>query len=365
MKYLAGVLALAALCAAEPEADPLYSVYAPYLLPYARPYYASGYAGPLPGASYQAVHRLHRREAEADPQLLLNAPFAAAPYAAVAPLSSPVVYNTAPVAPVFSTANAVFNAPLVKSVVEAPAVVSHTVHTAPIVAPAAYAAAPLGYAAHPFGYAAAAPLVAAPATVAVGLNAHDCVTEGGCALRAALATGLPAATVGSTSVVGRKRREAEAEADAEAEAEADPFYNNFYGYGAFPYSGFGYNAYNALPYSAPYTLPYAYNYAPYNYAPYVAAPAPVVEAAPAPVVEAAPTPVVEAVPALLSGPPVRPPVYNYAPVAAPAPVVYNAAPVVAAPVVETTHKQVTYTHLGAHPITPTTVLQSESRLVGR
>merc|ERR1712127_133784 len=116
------------------------------------------------------------------------------------------------------------------------------------------------------------------------------------------------------------------------EAEADPFYNNFYGYGAFPYSGFGYNAYNALPYSAPYTLPYAYNYAPYNYAPYVAAPAPVV--------------------------------YNYAPVAAPAPVVYNAAPVVAAPVVETTHKQVTYTHLGAHPITPTTVLQSESRLVG-
>merc|ERR1719341_2610347 len=132
MKYLAGVLALAALCAAEPEADPLYSVYAPHLLP--------------------------------------NAPFAAAPYAAVAPLSSPVVYNTAPVAPVFSTANAVFNAPLVKSVVEAPAVVSHTVHTAPIVAPAAYAAAPLGYAAHPFGYAAAAPLVAAPATVAVGLN---------------------------------------------------------------------------------------------------------------------------------------------------------------------------------------------------
>merc|ERR1719239_1831936 len=336
MKYLAGVLALAALCAAEPEADPLYSVYAPHLLPYARPYYASGYAGPLPGASYQAVHRLHRREAEADPQLLLNAPFAAAPYAAVAPLSSPVVYNTAPVAPVFSTANAVFNAPLVKSVVEAPAVVSHTVHTAPIVAPAAYAAAPLGYAAHPFGYAAAA-----PATVAVGLNAHDCVTEGGCALRAALATGLPAATVGSTSVVGRKRRE--------AEAEADPFYNNFYGYGAFPYSGFGYSTYNALPYTLP------YDYAPYNYAPYVAAPAPVVEAAPAPVVEAAP--------ALLPGPPVRPPVYNYAPVAAPAPVVYNAAPVVAAPVVETTHKQVTYTHLGAHPITPTTVLQSESRLV--
>merc|ERR1739845_49440 len=31
-----------------------------------RPYYASGYAGPLPGASYQSVHRLHKREAEAE-----------------------------------------------------------------------------------------------------------------------------------------------------------------------------------------------------------------------------------------------------------------------------------------------------------
>ena len=28
------------------------------------------YAGPLPGASYQSVHRLHKREAEADPQLV-------------------------------------------------------------------------------------------------------------------------------------------------------------------------------------------------------------------------------------------------------------------------------------------------------
>merc|ERR1711915_779115 len=52
---------------AEAEADPayLYGAYAAY--PYAyRPYYASGYAGPLPGASYQSVHRLHKREAEAD-----------------------------------------------------------------------------------------------------------------------------------------------------------------------------------------------------------------------------------------------------------------------------------------------------------
>merc|ERR1719463_317831 len=64
------VLAVASLCLAEPEADPLhyyapygYAGYAPY---YYRPYYASGYAGPLPGASYQSVHRLHKREAEAD-----------------------------------------------------------------------------------------------------------------------------------------------------------------------------------------------------------------------------------------------------------------------------------------------------------
>merc|ERR1712001_676733 len=52
---------------AEAEADPayLYGAYAAYPYFY-RPYYASGYAGPLPGASYQSVHRLHKREAEAD-----------------------------------------------------------------------------------------------------------------------------------------------------------------------------------------------------------------------------------------------------------------------------------------------------------
>merc|ERR1712066_1121060 len=54
---------------AEAEADPAH-FYGAYGYPYAyRPYYASGYAGPLPGASYQSVHRLHKRsaEAEADP----------------------------------------------------------------------------------------------------------------------------------------------------------------------------------------------------------------------------------------------------------------------------------------------------------
>merc|ERR1711878_255061 len=71
MKCMIGVLAVASLVLAEPEADPLH-YYAPYSYPYFyRPYYASGYAGPLPGASYQSVHRLHKREAEAeaDPQV--------------------------------------------------------------------------------------------------------------------------------------------------------------------------------------------------------------------------------------------------------------------------------------------------------
>merc|ERR1719211_692608 len=60
-----GVLVIASLCLAEPEADPLH-YYAPYSYPYSYPYYASGYAGPLPGASYQSVHRLHKREADAE-----------------------------------------------------------------------------------------------------------------------------------------------------------------------------------------------------------------------------------------------------------------------------------------------------------
>merc|ERR1711874_78807 len=93
MKCMIGVLVIASLCLAEPEADPLH-YYAPYSYPYFyRPYYASGYAGPLPGASYQSVHRLHKREA--DPQLLLNAGlhFPAAAHVAplVAPAAAPLV----------------------------------------------------------------------------------------------------------------------------------------------------------------------------------------------------------------------------------------------------------------------------------
>merc|ERR1711962_546280 len=329
-KYLVGVLALAALSGAAPEADPLY---APY---YYRPYLASGYAGPLPGRSFQAVSRLHKRDA--DPQLLLNS----LPYAASPLLPSPVVS-----APVLAPAHAVVDAPVVKSVVEAPAVVSQTVHATPVSYAAAPLAvsAPLSYAATPFTYAAAAPLSSA----VVGLTPYDCVSEGGCALKAALATGLPAATVGATTVAGRKRRDAEADADADADADAALLYNNFYGYNAFPY------AYGALPYNYPAFNPY---YAAHTTV--VAAEAPVV-AAEAPVVATA-APVYHAAAPYVAAP--------YVAAAAPyvahaAPVVAAPAPVVAArvPVVENVAKEVTYTHLGAHPIAPTTVVQTESRLV--
>merc|ERR1711971_1325379 len=88
MKCMIGVLVIASLCLAEPEADPLH-YYAPYSYPYFyRPYHASGYAGPLPGASYQSVHRLHKREAEAeaDPQFLA----ATAPYVNDGPVAGPL-----------------------------------------------------------------------------------------------------------------------------------------------------------------------------------------------------------------------------------------------------------------------------------
>merc|ERR1719168_463394 len=153
------VLAVASLCLAEPEADPLLYYAAPYAYPYAyRPYYASGYAGPLPGHSYQSVHRLHKREA--DPQLLLNAGLNFP-----APLAAPVV--TAAVAP---PVHAVAHAPVVKSVVETPAVVSHAVHATPLLHHAVAPVAPLVH------HAVAPAVVATPAAPVVGLTPHDCVT---------------------------------------------------------------------------------------------------------------------------------------------------------------------------------------------
>merc|ERR1712018_950708 len=84
------VLAVASLCLAEPDAEPSY-FYSPYAYTHHYPYahYASGYAGPLlSGHSYQYVHRLHKREAEADPQLVLAA--GAAPYVNDGPVSGPL-----------------------------------------------------------------------------------------------------------------------------------------------------------------------------------------------------------------------------------------------------------------------------------
>merc|ERR1719412_3081204 len=139
------VLAVASLCLAEPEADPLH-YYAPYGYPYLyRPVAGvSGYAGPLHGG-YQSVHRvhLHKREAEADPQLLLNAGLHFPAAAPVAPLVAP-----APIA--LPVAHAVAHAPVVKSVVETPAVVSHEVHSVPVVhhvAPLVHHVAPVAHAA--------------------------------------------------------------------------------------------------------------------------------------------------------------------------------------------------------------------------
>jgi len=367
MKYLTGVLALAALCAAGPEADPAY-FYAPYTPHFYRPVLASGYAGPLPGHSYQSVSRLHlhKREAEADPQFLLNA----APYAPALPYAA---------APIFATAHPVANAPVVKAVVELPAEVSHTVHAAPI----AYPFSAYHHAVAPVVHHAPA-LVSAPVpthTAVVGLGPHDCVTDAGCALRAAITTGLPAASFGSASVYGRKRREAEAEpeADAEADAEADPYflynrYNGGYPYGPSAYSAYPYSTpYSAYPYSTPYSAyPYStYNYAPaynylnaYNYG--LAAPAPVI---PEPVAEvsAVVPEVYAAAPLVHHAAPVVHQAYHAAPVVHQAyhaaPFVHHAAPAVVAPAVHTTSKQVTYTHLGAHPISPTTVVQTETHLL--
>jgi len=359
MKCMIGVLVIASLCLAEPEADPLH-YYAPYSYPYFyRPYYSSGYAGPLPGASYQSVHRLHKREAEADPQFLAAAapyvndgpvagPLTAAfgdlvaterglrplslegfsedvnqdgfvdPIAQAVPVAaplfaSPVVRTVpAPVAPIapatfaapafpFGVASPVVQAPVVKSVVETPAAVTHV-------------AAPLVH--HP---------LVAPATSLVGLTSHDCVTPHGCAVRAALLAGTPSATFGHVTSTRIAKREAEptAEASPDAEADADAYYTT-YGYGL-PYAGYPYHhAYNYAAYS-PYTYGLGYgHYAGYNYfnnyLPYTA---PVAAPVPAPVVKAAP------------------------------------APLVAAPVLKTVTKPVTYTHIGAHPVAPTTVLETE------
>jgi len=191
MKCMIVVLAVASLCLAEPEADPSY-FYSPYAYTHHYPYahYASGYAGPLlSGHSYQYVHRLHKREAEADPQLVLAA--GAAPYVNDGPVSGPLtpavgdlvatpngyrslalegfsedlnedgfVDPIAPAAPVVAAAPVAVAAPVVAAThtIAAPAF-----HAAPVVQAAPAVAAPVVEAAP----AVAAPVVqAAPAVAA-------------------------------------------------------------------------------------------------------------------------------------------------------------------------------------------------------
>merc|ERR1711971_1277420 len=325
MKCMIGVLVIASLCLAEPEADPLH-YYAPYSYPYFyRPYYASGYAGPLPGASYQSVHRLHKREAEADAQFAgpLTAAFGdlVSTERGLRPISlegfSEDVNQDGFVDPIGQAVPA-----------QAPLFTSPVVRTLPApVAPFA----PTAFAAPAFPFGVASPVVQAPVVKTVvetpasvvGLTHHDCVTPHGCAVRAALLAGTPSATFGHVTSTRIAKREAEptAEASAEAEADADAFYYCYgLGYHGLGYHGLGYSAYT--PYNAgyyhPYSLPFGYNYF-NNYLPYTA---PV--AAPAPVVKATP------------------------------------APLVAAPVLKTVTKPVTYTHIGAHPVAPTTVLETET-----
>jgi len=340
MKCLFGVLALsvtAAVAVAEPEADAQ--------LHFVRPYYASGYAGPLPGYSYQAVHRLHRRDADAEPQ-----------FVSAAAVASPLVYTHAALP---AAVHAVNNLPVVKSVVEIPAEVSTTplLHHTPLT----YTAAPLHYPVH---YTAAAPVVSAPVAAGLavaGLGPLDCVTEAGCAVKTALLTGAPAASYGSATVAGRRRRDAESDPEAEADADAAYLYNSAYNaYNAYPFN------YNLFPYSynpLAYLNNYEYNVAPAISAPYVAAPAVTTTHIPAPVA------VAPAVATTHVAAPVAAVHHAVASTHVSAPVVAAhhafAAPIVAArvPQVHTVAKEVTYTHLGAHPITPTTVLQTESKLV--
>merc|ERR1719341_3092125 len=102
MKCMFGVLAVASLCLARPEADP-------------------------------AILLTH-------PAPILAHSVAAHPAPVLAHAVEPVVHHVAPVAPVLPVAHAVAHAPLVKSVVEVPAEVSHEVvahpvfhHVAPVV----------------------------------------------------------------------------------------------------------------------------------------------------------------------------------------------------------------------------------------
>ena len=239
-------------------------------------------------------------------------------------------------------ARPVVAAPIARTVVAAPAPIARTVVAAP--APIVRAAVPAPL---------ARTVVAAPAPARV-LTPHDCVTVGGCRLRAALE--------GRALLVKR-------DAEATSEAEADP---QFLASGLplpLAYNNLGYS--NALGYNNLYSPYYNNIYNPYNYgfaAPAIAAPA--VRT----VATAAPVAVNAALPAI-AAPVARTVVTAPAPVArtvvaAPAPIapvvrtaVPAPLPLARAPVVAARTRPVTYTHLGAHPIQPTTVLETEPVLL--
>merc|ERR1719266_862615 len=195
-----GVLAVASLCLARPEAHP-----APLL--------AHSVAAPLPPPVFaHAVEPIVH---------------------AVAPV--------APVAPVLPVAHAVAHAPLVKSVVEVPAEVSHEVVAPPVfhhVAPVVHHA----------------PLVHHAAPVAVAHHAVDPV---------ALTHGAVHQVTPFVDL-GRKKREA----DAEADAEADP-YAYHYSSVSTPYAHYGTFVPDQIPHHpvvAHVAAPYAHGYYGYPYA---------------------------------------------------------------------------------------------------
>merc|ERR1719341_1166202 len=201
MKCMFGVLAVASLCLARPEADP-------------------------------AILLTH-------PAPILAHSVAAHPAPVLAHAVEPVVHHVAPVAPVLPVAHAVAHAPLVKSVVEVPAEVSHEVvahpvfhHVAPVVhhAPLAHHVAPVAH--H----------VVDPVALT-----HGAVHQ-----------------VTPFVDLGRKKREA----DAEADAEADP-YAYHYSSVSTPYAHYGTFVPDQIPHHpvvAHVAAPYAHGYYGYPYA---------------------------------------------------------------------------------------------------
>lgn len=199
------------------------------------------------------------------------------------------------------------------------------------------------------------------------LTPRDCVTEGGCLVKTLLGAGLA-------------KRSADAESDPQYIAASpaalpfalSPYAGAYYNRASLPYTTPYAAAAYTTPYAAAYTTPYATyaNYAPLAAPAVVAAEPAVVAAEPAvvaaePVVEVAPvpTPVVNALPAVAPVAPVAPLVRAAVPVPTPvvAPVVRQAYKV---PIVENVGRKVEYVHLGAHPIKPTTVYETDSRVVG-